>query len=121
MTTATARMSLGSVFGLIATTANAVSSMVNTAADSVSMLDNYVQKAKAQQVIEIDADLADYEAQVIEIKAQEASERQSQIEEFCARSPRHAQLYTSNHERLTAALAKAKADREARSTVTISR
>lgn len=104
MATATARMTFGSIFGLVATTAQAASSVVGTAVESVNMLDAYVKSAAQQQQARLAADMEDFESRIGEEKAQEMSQRQLQVDEFCNKSPRHKELFNANYQRIMKAL-----------------
>jgi hypothetical protein len=99
-------MTVGSVFGMVTATANAVTGAVTAAADGVSMLDKFVKDASEKQALRSTADMNDFIYRLAEEKAQERSDRQIQVDAFCDRSPRHAELYNRNYTEILALLKK---------------
>ena len=95
-TTATARMTFGALLGTVATTANAVTSVVNTGVEGVSMLDRFVKKHATQQKIDHAADMADYAWRVGMQKAQELATLKQEVRAFCDKSEQHAADYAES-------------------------
>lgn len=102
---ASARFSLGSVFGTVATAANAVSSTFEAATVGVSMLDRFVQTAKMKQEERHIVDLADFRERLIEDRSREITERQVAVNEFVGKSALHKNLYEANYTKLEKLLA----------------
>lgn len=108
MATATARMTLGSVFATVGTAANAVTSVLDTGVAGIAMLDTYVKDMSTRQAARSKADMDDFIFSLVEEKAQERTERQIQVQEFCAKSEDHQRFYAANYNRLMSILAPAK-------------
>ena len=104
MTTATARMTVGSVFGAVSTAAGAVGSAFNTTAKGVIALDNYMDKVLTQQKYRSAVDLADFKTRIADEKAMEETQRRKQILEFTAQSQENADLFKTAHDRYMAVL-----------------
>lgn len=106
MATATARMTLGSLFATVGTAANAVTSTLNTTVDAISMLDRYVSDARERQTMRSAVEKLDFTQRLAEEKATEMSERQLQVLEFCAQSADHKRMFETNYDRIIGVLNK---------------
>ncbi len=104
MATATARMTLGSVLGTVGTAAVAVSSIFDTTTKGVGMLENYVDAALEEQRDRIAADSVDRIQRIGEEKATEMALRQLQVLKFCAQTPEHKTLFTTNYDKVMEAI-----------------
>jgi len=95
---------IGSILGAVATTANATSRTVTTAATGLDMLDAFIQKAKRKQTIDIAAEMDNYAINV----ALEAGAEQQRKEEAILREmhsdPIRKAHFDRIHSRLTAAI-----------------
>lgn len=92
-TTATARLTIGAVFGSIAQTAGTVSNVLGAANSSVNMLNAYVEKAAKEQRMNYRADEKELANKIIERVSKEQVERRIELDKFCAQSDRHEKLY----------------------------
>lgn len=98
--TTSGRMSLTAIFGMVTTTANALTQTVETAGKSVSMLSRFVDKAAEEQLLHHEADLAMLEDRIVEEKAMEAAQRQLEVLTFCKQSAEHEAAYKANLTRI---------------------
>lgn len=103
--TATARITTGSVFGVVSTAAGALSSTFQAATDSVGMLNRHIQHAAEKQSMRITLDKDTYKQDLIERKAQEEAVRKLAILEFVGQSEQHKGLYNEAYERMQQLLA----------------
>lgn len=96
---ASSRIAFGSILATVSDTANAVSSIVNSATKSVGMLDTLVTEAATNQRIRAVVDREVFVDNLIRDSAMEAAEAGIKIEAFASKSPAHAELYTKAHSR----------------------
>ena len=108
---ASIRGTFGALLGTIATTAQAVTQTVDTAAFGVSMLDVSIRKMAAEQLIQTDADMGMMEARILDESAKSEAERAQEIAEYRARSVDHAHYFDEAHARLSKLVAEGKAKR----------
>ena len=101
---ASAKLTLGSIFGTINDTANAVSSLVNTTTRGIGMLDAFVTKAANEQRKQHIADDAKFEETLLREFAQEQAEADLKVVEFCKKSADHERLYQKSYDRLNSLL-----------------
>lgn len=105
--TTQAGLSIGAIFGAVASTANAVTSLVTTATDSVGMLDRYVKDASLRQKQTSAADAVTFTEELGVRKAKEIAQLQLEVISFCSNSDEHKQLFTEGYSKVMAAIAKA--------------
>jgi hypothetical protein len=105
--TTQAGISIGAVFGAVAASANAVTSLFSTATDSVGMLDRYVKDASLRQRQTSAADSVTFTEELAVRKAKEVSNLQLDVIAFCANSDQHRDLYNDAYSKVMAAIAKA--------------
>ena len=96
MSTATWGTTVGTIFGAVTTTAAAASSLIGTAAATVSLLDNYVGSHVKQQQISMDLESDDFEEKIIERLSVERTNRQLELVKFTNQSEVHKQLFENN-------------------------
>lgn len=90
---ATARLTMGAVFGTIASTAATVTGLLDSVNAGAGMLNDYVNSAAVEQRKNIKADAAVLEKKIIERISKEQAERRIDINKFCAKSDLHLELY----------------------------
>ena len=96
MSQATARMTIGSLFGAATTAANAVSGIIGTAANAVGMLDTYVGTHVRQQQTSMELEADDFEEKILERISMERTERQLQLVKYTSQSAAHSELFNAN-------------------------
>lgn len=107
MSTATSRMTIGALFGAIATAANTASNTLNAVNDGVEMLNRTISVAAQKQKIDHKLDLIEYERTVTIQAAQRIQEHDDQIEDWIASRPGRAQSFQKTLEEVQTALANA--------------
>ena len=90
---ATARLTMGAVFGTIASTAATVTGLLDSVNAGAGMLNDYVNSAADEQRKNIKADAAVLEKKIIERISKEQAERRIDINKFCTKSALHLELY----------------------------
>lgn len=103
---ANARVALSSVLGTVTDTANAFSSVVQTGADGIDMLHNFVKHKKREQSLFYAADDANMIARVEEKAAMEMSERRKEISKWIKSDPENAEIFESSIAQVRASMAK---------------
>lgn len=101
----TARMTFGTVLGTVSTTAVAVSTVIGTGVKGINMLEKFVDDAAEKQTLRSKLDMESFQVRLVEEVAMEDTERGLKLEEFMSKTPKHAELYKSNYERLQKILA----------------
>lgn len=102
--TTQAGISIGAIFGAVAASANAVTSLVTTATDSVGMLDRYVKDASLRQKQTSAADAVTFTEELGVRKAKEISNLQLEVISYCANSDQHRELYNDAYTKVMAAI-----------------
>ena len=97
---ATSRITFGAVLGTIGDAAGTVSTILNTATTSVSMLAKFVDDAKEQQRIRSIVDMDSFGETLAEESAMAEATRKSDILVFCKKSPEHQELFTTAYNRV---------------------
>ncbi|MDR5839337.1 hypothetical protein [Caballeronia sp. LZ034LL] len=105
---ASARMTLGTIFGTVSDTAVAVSTTLGAVTQGVEMLDNYVKEAVYKQQQRSIAEMSSFNEKLMEELAQEDTVRQIAVQEFMGKSNKHRELYMANYNRLGRVLAASK-------------
>jgi hypothetical protein len=82
------------------------SSLVHVADEAIGMLDKSVKTARLKQLVDINANMADYASQVETETALRRAEMQLNIDEFTSRTPRHAELFNTARDQIRASLEK---------------
>lgn len=93
---ASTKLAFGSILDTVVGTANAVSSVVNTATKSVGMLDAFVTKAAEEQAVQHTIDRSSFLENAIRQAAQEQAQADLKALEFCNKSSSHDQLYSEH-------------------------
>jgi methyl-accepting chemotaxis protein len=96
-----------SLFGTVSTTAEALSSVVNTAAEGVHLVGDYVSAARIRQQIDIRISLGLHEINAINTATLEQAKRAKETKTWLETHPDMADEYIATRERLTALFAKA--------------
>lgn len=91
---ATARMTLGNVFGSISTAAETVTTTLNAASAGVGMLTAFVDKAAQDQKDRYALDSKTSREQLLIEKSQEIADMKVGVLTYCAKSKDHAQAFT---------------------------
>jgi hypothetical protein len=103
---ATARLTIGSVFGAVSATANTLTTTLTAANQAAGMLNVYVNEAAVKQGKRSEADLESYIDDLLAEKAEESAERTMRANAYCDRSPVHAAAFNEAHARYAAILRK---------------
>lgn len=82
MANATAPTTMGSILGLVATTANTATGLVTTVADGIGIASSYVSKVAREQQERHALDAVDFTMNLIQERAQAAAIRKGEIEKF---------------------------------------
>ncbi len=96
MATATAKSTLGNIFGMVGTTAGAVTSAIEAGVIGVEMLDRFVQKHSDNQRVQYVLEAGAYKINLLKEMALDQSRREQEVIKFCAESPAHKAEYDSN-------------------------
>lgn len=99
-TTATARLTVGAIFGAISTAALSITSVLDATTDGVGMIHTFVNDAATKQSIRSVVDMDGFESALQDEQAQIMTSRQLGILEFRRQSKDHDELYTDNHARI---------------------
>lgn len=105
--TTQAGVSVTAIFGAVASTANAVTSLVTTATDSVGMLDRYVKDASIRQRKNSAADAITFDEELAVRTAKSIAQTQLDVIAYCSNSDQHRDLYNDAYSKVMAAIAKA--------------
>jgi hypothetical protein len=108
-TTATAKSTLGSIFGMVGTTAGAVTSAVEAGVVGVEMLDRFVQKHSNQQKEQYALDAGAFSLNMLRERAMEDAQRQGDVEKFCSENGENRARYEQSLAFFTAILEESKA------------
>ncbi len=100
-TTATARLTVGSIFGAVNNAATSVASIFDTATKAIDMGNKYVSDASDKQRIRSTIDMHDFKEVLVEQKSMEETLRKKTILDFTNQSPENAELFKSAYDRLT--------------------
>lgn len=98
MANASARLTIGALFGAVTTAANSVTSLLDVTTQGVGMVSTFVGDAATKQSIRSVVDMHGFEAALQEEKAQEMSARQLEIIKFVNISEDHQTLYKKNYD-----------------------
>ena len=101
---ATARMSIGSVFGAIGQTATTLTSTLETVNHAVGMANEAVSNMAIQQKLRSKADNASFKTTLANEKAQELAESTLSAAKFRHQSDAHAAAYDQAYAQIAAAL-----------------
>lgn len=96
---------LTAVAASVASVATSVSELFNTGTKSISMLDTMVSTAAAKQSDRTKIELAEYREHIIMEASSREAETAIQVEEFIAKSPKHAQHFNSSYAKFSALFA----------------
>ena len=88
------------LFGTVSTTAEAVSSVVNTAAESVHLVGDYVSAARIRQQIDIRISLGLHELNAVNTAALDQAKRAKDTKSWLEANPDMADEYIQTRERL---------------------
>lgn len=104
-TQATARLTLGSVFGTINSAATSVSSVFDTATKGINMANKFVTDASEKQNIRSIVDMHDFTEKLTEEKAMEETLRKKAILDFTNQSQDNKDLFEAGYNRIKELLA----------------
>lgn len=93
MATANTRMTLGALLATVQQSANTVSATLTAANQSVGMITAAIGAASERQSKRIVLDNAIFAATLHQDKAKELAESRKSVDEYCAQSQRHKDLY----------------------------
>ena len=108
-----ARAAVSSVFGAVNETAITVTTVVGTVSAGVSMLNNYIQKAKQQQEERDALEMEDFSLKLIKEAGLETARRQKEIDKWLEANPDSRDVYDAAVERYTNVLKELKKKRSA--------
>lgn len=103
---ATARLTIGTLLNTVGVAASSVTAVLQTGVKGIDMVDLFVSDALNRQQVRSLVDMENFESALQEEKAQEMTERQLSVREFCSQSAQHAADYEVNYNRIGAILAK---------------
>lgn len=96
MATATAKTTLGNIFGMVGTTAGAVTSVVETGIEGIEMLDRFVKKHSDNQRTQYVLEASAYKINLLKEMALDQSRREDEVIKFCLESTEHKKNYDTN-------------------------
>ena len=99
---ASLRMTVGTVFDTVGTTAVAASTAINMVVHGINIADAYVKQASKDQQDRMAGHRLTFQEKLKEELATEDSSRQLKVAEFRAKSELHATLYDQNYARYDA-------------------
>jgi hypothetical protein len=111
MATATAKTTMGNIFGMVGTTAGAVTLVVETGIEGVTMLDRFVKKHSEQQRTQYVLDASKYKIDMLKEMAIDQARREDEVLKFCAESATHKANYETNLAFFTKVLEESEATR----------
>lgn len=104
-TTASVRMTAGTLLGTVNEAATTVADTFSTVTKAVGMANTYVSTMATKQQVRTKLELAEFTTKLIEEKAMEEAIRQKNVLEFC-KDEQSQQLYKAAHDRFTEILSK---------------
>lgn len=104
-TTASVRMTAGTLLGTVNEAATTVADTFGTATKAVGMLNRYVTKMSDKQIIRDKLEMHEFTAKLVEETAMQEAVRQKGILEFC-KDEQNGKLYSSAYDRLKEILSK---------------
>jgi hypothetical protein len=107
-TTATGRMTLGSIYGAVTTTAGALGQAVGTVAKGVQLLDNYAEAALTEQRKRHMLEAASVDKRLLLEVTMANVQIDLAADEFCNKGARQKELFNAEHARLSELLAQLK-------------
>lgn len=108
MATASAKNTLGNIFGMVGIAAGAVASTIETGVEGIDMLDRFVKKQAAKQIVHNTLEMAAFELDLLDEMSLDRSVRQNEVLKFCNESTINADLYKTNIGFFTKVLADSK-------------
>ena len=96
---ATARLTMGAVFGTVASTAATVTGLLDSVNAGAGMLNDYVNNAADSQRLNIIADKAVLKDVIIERISMEQMERRILVNKATSKSQEHADLYQAAYDK----------------------
>jgi hypothetical protein len=112
MATATAKSTLGSIFGMVGTTAGAVTSAIEAGVVGVEMLDRFVAKHSDQQRTQYALDAGAFKMNLLKERAIEDARRSEEVEKFCSESSENRARYEHSLAFFSAILEESEAKRK---------
>ena len=106
-TTATVRMTAGTLLGTVNSAATTVADTFGTATKAVGMLNRYVIKQADKQIIRDKLEMHEFTNKLIEETAMQEAIRQKQILDFC-KDEQNKELFSNAYDRLSKILADSK-------------
>lgn len=89
----TTRIATASLLTTVTETANAIGSIVNTANNSVSMLNDFVKRHRNQQVIKNSVEQGDYVTALVEAKTREITQRREETKKWLSQDNDRQKIY----------------------------
>lgn len=111
MATATAKSTLGNIFGMVGTTATAVTDLMGAASVGVTMLDRFAHKHADNQRTQYDLEAGGFKVQLVKTMAMEAARQNEEVVRFCGESDMNQQGYDEALKFYQALLAESEAKR----------
>ena len=99
MSQATARLTLGSLFGTVVTAAETITGVLDTVSNGVGMLNSYVENAACEQQARILNDKARFQKQLVIEGAQAETEMEIGALSYRKKSADHAELFDQAYEK----------------------
>lgn len=103
-TTATTRMTFGSVLGAVTSVATSVGDTFDTVNKGIGMANSYVSNAALDQKQRAKAHRNDFNYKLAEEVAMQRTERQKTILEFTTQNPENKELFEKNYNEVLALL-----------------
>lgn len=104
-TTASVRMTAGTLLGTVNEAATTVADTFGTATKAVGMLNRYVTKMSDKQIIRDKLEMHEFTSKLVEETAMQEAVRQKTILEFC-KDEQNKELYSKAYDRLNEILSK---------------
>ena len=104
-TTASVRMTAGTLLGTVNEAATTVADTFGTATKAVGMLNRYVTKMSDKQIIRDKLEMHEFTAKLVEETAMQEAVRQKSIKEFC-KDAENQQLYSAAYDEIVEILSK---------------
>ncbi len=104
MAISNARTTVGSLLGVVTTSANTVTNVLDAVQQGVGMASAFVEKAASEQRQRHALDAVDFTTNLIQERATQAAARKVEVAKFVSQSPQHAQFYNEAATQYLAAL-----------------
>jgi hypothetical protein len=98
--TASTRNAVGSLLGAVAAAGNSISSLFDTTAQGVGMVNKYVTTASQKQALEAEGELVDYEDRMLDRLATERAKSDKELRVFFKEDPANETSWQNHRQNL---------------------